>query len=89
MTAKNNRRKRMCEYCKAEQGEEVKVIANGEIEFSEFAYEIYVSPNAPILVLVDDNDLCRFTAPIAINYCPMCGMKLRDRIIKKQEEILL
>ena len=70
-----------CKYCKAKNGGEVKPIANGEIEFSEFQYELYVSPNAPILVLVDDNDLCRFSTPIAINYCPMCGSKLIGKIL--------
>lgn len=66
-----------CKYCEAKKGGEVTPIANGEIEFSEFQYELYVSPNAPILVLVDDNDLCRFSDAIAINYCPMCGRSLR------------
>lgn len=74
-----------CKYCKAGKGKEVEIIANGEIEFSEFHYELYVSPNAPLLVLVDDNDLCRFSAPIQINFCPMCGEALRQHLTPAQE----
>jgi len=74
-----------CKYCEAEKGKEVEIIANGEIEFSEFQYELYVSPNAPILVLVDDGDLCRFKAPIQINFCPMCGRRLKQRLTPAQE----
>ena len=74
-----------CKYCEAKKGGEVTPIANGEIEFSEFQYELYVSPNAPLLVLVDDRDLCRFSAPIQINYCPMCGRRLKQRLTPAQE----
>lgn len=74
-----------CKYCEAEKGKEVEIIANGEIEFSEFQYELYVSPNAPLLVLVDDRDACRFSAPIQINFCPMCGEALKQRLTPAQE----
>lgn len=75
----------MCKYCKPGKGKEVEIVAKGEIEFSEFEYELYVSPNAPLLILVDDRDLCRFTAPIQINFCPMCGRCLNQRLTPAQE----
>ena len=67
-----------CEYCEAKEN---KVLISTDCDETNF--DIYVARNAPLLVAMSSTFVDQ--SEIEINFCPMCGRSLKQRMTPAQE----
>ena len=68
-----------CKYCRGNKKNKRLM----STDCDEINFDIYIGANSPILVALGSNFID--TSEVEINFCPMCGETLKQRLTPDQE----